>query len=396
MLAGWGLNANHAAKRSWPMAHIQGQLQAVVPASKRPPEIGAPSSLSPLSFNGCASVHTTWEVAQACAGETRIAAACAWPASSPARCSARKAGYGLSLADKLDNAFVVALFRTRNTAPSSHPRGSPIWWLPDAQWYNHEQGHSGTCYLTRSGRDLRLLDTLQAVRGSATHVVGCWSGNTRKWSPLSVLTRNPEPGTYVQAAGAQIRLSDRTLGCCTSPPTGPDRWMRVGVCSAPLPIATLGRRSAVRPRRSGDRFTVAMFGLFISALVYAGAPLGIGTKEVLAATGLRAASGLVAAILGYMPQQSWLGDFLRLTRFVISVPICLTIYLAAVIGVLLVGGPLMLSFSCSGIIATFLVDQKRCLPVAEAVLKQSRLVVSRRCDWRPRSYFVLASARRRN
>jgi PST family polysaccharide transporter len=100
-----------------------------------------------------------------------------------------------------------------------------------------------------------------------------------------------------------------------------------------------------------------MFGLFISALVYAGAPLGIGTKEVLAATGLRAASGLVAAILGYMPQQSWLGDFLRLTRFVISVPICLTIYLAAVIGVLLVGGPLMLSFSCSGIIATFLVDQ---------------------------------------
>ena len=128
--------------------------------------------------------------------------------------------------------------------------------------------------------------------------------------------------------------------------------MRWGLFSAPCQLLALAVGLPFGPIGVAIAYTVAMFGLFIPALVYAGAPLGIGTKEVLAATGPQAASGLIAATLGYMLQQSWLGDFSRLTRFVISMPICLTIYLAAVVGVFRVSGPLMLTFSLlRGVIA---------------------------------------------
>jgi hypothetical protein len=88
-----------------------------------------------------------------------------------------------------------------------------------------------------------------------------------------------------------------------------------------------------------------MFGLFVPALVYAGHPLGIGTKDVLRAAGPQTAAALVAAALGFTVQEVLLVDFSPLARFFVSAPICLTIYLAVVVRIFKVTSPLQLAFS---------------------------------------------------
>ena len=57
-------------------------------------------------------------------------------------------------------------------------------------------------------RDRRLLKARHAVYQSARERnPRRWSGKTRNWTPVSVVTLNPERDAYVQAAGSQIQLS---------------------------------------------------------------------------------------------------------------------------------------------------------------------------------------------
>jgi len=118
---------------------------------------------------------------------------------------------------------------------------------------------------------------------------------------------------------------ERTLGWLHIVAGRPDRWMRWGLFSTPFQLLALAVGLPFGPIGVAIAYTVAMFRSFHPCPGLRRGTACIGAKEVLAATGPQSASGLIAATLGYVLQQSWLGDVSQLTRFAISTLICLTI-----------------------------------------------------------------------
>jgi putative transposase len=117
-----------------------------------------------------------------------------------------------------DNAFAEALFRTAKYRPEFPLKGfadlvaARQWAMQFVQWYNHDHRHSGIRYVTpaqrHAGWDYPLLKARHAVYQSARERnPRRWSGNTRNWTPVGVVTLNPERDAYVQAAGSQIQHS---------------------------------------------------------------------------------------------------------------------------------------------------------------------------------------------
>jgi polysaccharide transporter, PST family len=102
---------------------------------------------------------------------------------------------------------------------------------------------------------------------------------------------------------------------------------------------------AFRPLVVAIAYTVAMFCLFVPALVYAGRPIGIGVSDVLSATGPQMGSAVIAVALGLTMQRLFLLEFSELARLIVSIPICVTTYLAVVLGVFRMTGPLKLASS---------------------------------------------------
>jgi hypothetical protein len=117
-----------------------------------------------------------------------------------------------------DNAFAEALFRTAKYQPEFPLKGfadldaARQWAMRFVQWYNHEHRHSGIRYVTpaqrHAGQDGPVLAARHAVYQDAR---SCnpqrWSGQTRNWTPVGVVTLNPERDTVVRAATSQIQLS---------------------------------------------------------------------------------------------------------------------------------------------------------------------------------------------
>jgi PST family polysaccharide transporter len=56
-------------------------------------------------------------------------------------------------------------------------------------------------------------------------------------------------------------------------------------------------------------------------------------------------SALIVVAFGFMLQQLFLTGFSPLVRFLVSVPFCLAMYIAVVVGVFRVTDPLQLAFS---------------------------------------------------
>jgi len=116
-----------------------------------------------------------------------------------------------------DNAFAEALFRTAKYRPEFPLKGfadldaARRWAMRFVQWYNHEHRHSGIRYVTpaqrHAGQDGRVLAARHAVyRRARDHHPRRWSGNTRNWTPVSVVALNPERDALAQAR-PQIQLS---------------------------------------------------------------------------------------------------------------------------------------------------------------------------------------------
>jgi transposase InsO family protein len=117
-----------------------------------------------------------------------------------------------------DNAFAEALFRTAKYRPEFPHKGfadlnaARQWAMRFVQWYNHEHRHSGIRYVTpaqrHAGQDSRVLDARHAVYQEARQ---CnprrWSGQTRNWTSVGVVTLNPERDGVVRAATSEIQLS---------------------------------------------------------------------------------------------------------------------------------------------------------------------------------------------
>jgi putative transposase len=117
-----------------------------------------------------------------------------------------------------DNAFAEALFRTMKYRPAFPLKGfadldaARQWAVRFVHWYNHEHRHSGIRYVTpaqrHAGQDGPVLAARHAVYQDARRRnPQRWRGSTRNWTPLGVVTLNPERDSIVQATASETQLS---------------------------------------------------------------------------------------------------------------------------------------------------------------------------------------------
>jgi putative transposase len=129
-----------------------------------------------------------------------------------------------------DNAFAEALFRTAKYRPEFPIKGfadleaAREWAMRFVQWYNHEHRHSGIRYVTPAqrhvGQDGPMLAARHALYQRARQSnPRRWSGPTRNWTPIPLVTLNPER----DALGRRDAPSPSSLSCSIGEPAFPPR-----------------------------------------------------------------------------------------------------------------------------------------------------------------------------
>lgn len=115
-----------------------------------------------------------------------------------------------------DNAFVESLFRTAKYQPEFPERGfadleaARLWGAGFVHWYNVEHRHSGIRYVSpaqrHAGQDTQILAARTELYEQARQRHPArWSGRARDWSPITVVTLNPERDTVI---AAELRRQD--------------------------------------------------------------------------------------------------------------------------------------------------------------------------------------------
>ena len=114
-----------------------------------------------------------------------------------------------------DNAYAESLFRTAKYRPEFPAKGfasldeARAWAAEFVRWYNVDHRHSGIRYVSpaqrHDGQDQAILAARHALYLQAKQRNPArWSGNTRDWSHIGVVTLNPEREAVVNmAANAQ-------------------------------------------------------------------------------------------------------------------------------------------------------------------------------------------------
>lgn len=108
-----------------------------------------------------------------------------------------------------DNPFSEALFRTLKYCPMWPSNGfqsledARIWVNKFADWYNNTHRHSQIGFVTPAqkhrGEDINLMANRKIVYESAKQKNPMrWSGSTRKWEPITVVTLNPEKQEIIE------------------------------------------------------------------------------------------------------------------------------------------------------------------------------------------------------
>lgn len=160
----------------------------------------------------------------------------------------------------------------------------------------------------------------------------------QKWAPAG-------PLLSIFAVRGIAHVVERTLGWLHVAAGRSDRWMRWGFFSALFQLAALLVGVPFGLAGVATAHAIATFCLFVPALVYAGRPFGIDTKDVLRAVGPQIVAGLSTVAIGFLVQHAFLTDYSELTRFVLSLLICLAAYFTLVVGVFKVTNPIHLVLS---------------------------------------------------
>jgi len=160
----------------------------------------------------------------------------------------------------------------------------------------------------------------------------------QKWAPVG-------PLLVVFAVKGIVHCIERTMGWLHVVAGRADRWMRWGLVSALVHLIALAAGLPFGPLGVALSYTVAMFGLVVPALSYAGRPLGIGARQLLRAAGPAVVAALCSVAIGMTAQHFLLADFSRPARFLVSAMFTLGLYLAVVVGVFRVVAPLKLALS---------------------------------------------------
>jgi PST family polysaccharide transporter len=160
----------------------------------------------------------------------------------------------------------------------------------------------------------------------------------QKWEPAG-------PLLAIFAVRGIAHVVERTLGWLHVAAGRSDRWMRWGFFSALFQLAALLAGVPFGLVGVATAHTLATFCLFLPALMYAGRPFGINSKDVLGAVGPQIVAALITVGVGLTAQQLYLADYSHLTRFMVSIPICLAVYLTIAVGVFRVTGPIQIGLS---------------------------------------------------
>ncbi|MFB2883099.1 IS3 family transposase, partial [Aeromonas veronii] len=102
-----------------------------------------------------------------------------------------------------DNPYSESLFRTLKYCPAwpadgfSHINKARAWVHSFIRWYNTQHRHSGIKFVTPEQRHQGLDKPLLKQREAVYEAARCqnperWSGKTRNWTPVSMVTLNPE------------------------------------------------------------------------------------------------------------------------------------------------------------------------------------------------------------
>ena len=114
-----------------------------------------------------------------------------------------------------DNAYAEALFRTAKYRPEFPAKGfetldaARAWAAGFVHWYNVDHHHSGIRYVSpaerHDGRDIAILAARHALYLNARERNPArWSGTTRDWSHIAIVTLNPERDSVVTAHSRSI------------------------------------------------------------------------------------------------------------------------------------------------------------------------------------------------
>lgn len=160
----------------------------------------------------------------------------------------------------------------------------------------------------------------------------------QKWAPAG-------PLLCIFAVRGIAHSIERSMGWLHVAVGRADRWMRWGLYSAIVQLMALVAGLPFGVTGVATAYAVAMFGLFVPALVYSGRPIGIRSRDVLQAIGPQTIAGLTAVAVGYAVQLEFLADFPQLMRIFVSGLLCLATYLAIAVGLFRVTAPLQLAFS---------------------------------------------------
>lgn len=158
----------------------------------------------------------------------------------------------------------------------------------------------------------------------------------QKWAPAGALL-------CIFAVRGIAHSVERTLGWIHVAAGQAHRWMRWGFVSAGCQMIALAAGLPFGLTGIAVAYAIAMFGLFVPALVYSGRPVGIGSKDVLQAVGPQTVAALATVVAGFLAQHLLLANLSPLLRFAVSAPICMTIYLALAVGVFGVTEPLRIA-----------------------------------------------------
>jgi PST family polysaccharide transporter len=167
----------------------------------------------------------------------------------------------------------------------------------------------------------------------------------QKWAPAGALLS-------VLALRGIPHCVERTLGWLHVAAGRPDRWMRWGVLAAVGQLVALFCGLPFGPFGVVTAYVVVMYIAFIPAIAYAGAPLGIGARDVIAAVRGQFVAALGAAAVGFALRFTLLaGVSSSIERMAILVVVYLTIYLLVAVGLFRVTTPIQV---CLSVVRDFL------------------------------------------
>ena len=139
--------------------------------------------------------------------------------------------------------------------------------------------------------------------------------------------------------------TERTLGWLHVAAGRTDRWFRWGI------LATCIQLVAVLCGLPFGAFgivwahVISMYLLFVPALVYAGRPLGIRSREVIAAIGVQLTGSLISAGVGFAARTWLLRGASSIERTAVLVLLYLAVYLAVVVGLFRMTEPISVCLS---------------------------------------------------